>query len=548
MLNRLKLYYHTLKPLRFEQIWYRLRYRLFPLKQLLNNSNEPVDIKKWSFDSFPFVTQSLWGNGRVQFLNEAATISVANDWNSPNFDKLWLYNLHYFDDLNSLDSDSRVVLQKQFIKQWLEQNPPMSGNGWEPYPISLRLVNWVKWCQRHQEFDQRVLKSIRDQSEALLQQLEFHILGNHLFANAKALAFVGCFLEGSRADGYLTKGLELLDREVPEQFLSDGGHFELSPMYHCILLWDMLDLYQLLLVTGNKQLEQRQDQWRNVIVNGLAWLKSMCHPDGQISFFNDGAFGIAPPPYAIFEYASRLDIEDTSRLVKGAHRLSASGYSRLSSGHVVVLFDHAEVGPSYLPGHAHSDTLSFELSVGAQRLFVNSGTSVYGSGDERARQRSTQAHNTVVVNEQNSSEVWGGFRVARRANILDVVPESRGDTCSVTACHDGFSRFQKGLTHKRTCSLGQTEFQVVDELSQEVRSAEAYFHLHPDIAVEAKSSQVALLTLPSGQQLEFVTDSSLIIESSTWHPEFGKSIPSHRLVVPFSSRKLSCNLNFGSNL
>ncbi|MEN9780004.1 MAG: hypothetical protein RL014_1152 [Pseudomonadota bacterium] len=91
-----------------------------------------------------------------------------------------------------------------------------------------------------------------------------------------------------------------------------------------------------------------------------------------------------------------------------------SGYVRLDNGPAVALLDVAPVGPDYLPGHAHADTLSFELSVGAQRVLVNSGTSCYGSSAERLRQRGTAAHNTVVVNGQDSSEVWGGFRVARR--------------------------------------------------------------------------------------------------------------------------------------
>ena len=80
--------------------------------------------------------------------------------------------------------------------------------------------------------------------------------------------------------------------------------------------------------------------------------------------------------------------------------------------------DVGEIGPDYRPGHAHADTLCFELSVFGQRLVVNSGTSEYGLGAERLRQRGTAAHSTVQIDGADSSEVWSGFRVARRARPL----------------------------------------------------------------------------------------------------------------------------------
>ena len=45
--------------------------------------------------------------------------------------------------------------------------------------------------------------------------------------------------EGAR---WLTKGLGILARQIPEQILADGGHFERSTMYHALALEDILDL------------------------------------------------------------------------------------------------------------------------------------------------------------------------------------------------------------------------------------------------------------------------------------------------------------------
>ena len=89
---------------------------------------------------------------------------------------------------------------------------------------------------------QKILQSIAHQSDALKQQFEYHILANHLFSNAKALVFVGVYLDGDLGKDCLLKGLRVLKQEMEEQFLQDGAHFELSPMYHALFLEDLLDL------------------------------------------------------------------------------------------------------------------------------------------------------------------------------------------------------------------------------------------------------------------------------------------------------------------
>src|SRR5690606_4780416 len=112
----------------------------------------------------------------------------------------------------------------------------------------------------------------------------------------------------------------------------------------------------------------------------------------------------------------------------------------------------APVGPDYLPGHAHADTLSFELSLFGQRVLVNSGTSCYGHGSERIRQRGTTAHNTVVVDGADSSEVWSGFRVARRARAIN--PEVHDHQGLEASCsHDGYHRLPGRVTHHRRWRL-----------------------------------------------------------------------------------------------
>ena len=530
--------FHTLKYLRFEQFYYRALYKFKKPKM----ADLSVDgINTWCWSGPCIFRQSLFKNDKVLFLNEFGLVEDISSWNSAKHTKLWLYNLHYFDDLSSTSNSEREELHYSFINRWIDENSPCIGNGWEPYPLSLRLVNWVKWFSKKEKVEQKYLNSIAQQAGALSQQLEYHILGNHLFANAKALTFVGAYLKGDRANNFLNLGLKLLDREIKEQFLSDGAHFELSPMYHEILLWDLLELINLAETSQNEKLLKRLNNWRNIAENALYWLKTMVHPDGEISFFNDAAIGIAASPRDIFSYASKLKL-DVSKPLSLLSTNKESGYSRVQNDNYTLLFDHANVGPDYLPGHAHADSLSFEMSVGSQRVFVNSGTSLYGVSPERLRQRETAAHNTVVVGGQSSSEVWSGFRVARRAYTKLLKSNECSVGVTLSASHNGYKRLPPKVTHTRTIDAHVNSCIITDNLSRKT-TAEYNLHIHPDIEAKQLDSTTIELSLPCNNKLLFnSTDACFVIES-TWHPEFGAATPNKKFVIPFDSGKLVTTIN-----
>ena len=541
LLNKFQRLYHTVRPLRFEQIAYRIFYKVFPLKNLPAASTyiNPAD---WVWQGPEVVEPSFLGGNEVCFLNLTGHVKSAQDWNSPAFEKLWLYNLHYFDDLNARDSKQRTETQLALVERWIAENPAVTGNGWEPYPLSLRLVNWIKWYNRVKLNKPEIVQSIDLQAKALSKQLEYHILGNHLFANGKALVFSGCFLKGIAADKYLDSGLKILDREIPEQFLKDGGHFELSPMYHCILLWDLLELLHLAQLSGNTKLNTRVKNWSEVARKGLSWLKVMLHPDGEVSFFNDSAIGIAATPQQIFAYAQSLGLCVSGDVAEPLQTLAESGYSRITMPEHSLIFDHAQVGPDYLPGHAHADTLSFEWSLGLQRVFVNSGTSIYGISAERLRQRQTAAHNTVVVNGVDSSEVWSGFRVARRAKSTLENSSVSDEVVTLTASHDGYCRLPDKVLHRRSVTMMPKQLQVKDTLIGRYHSAVAHFHLHPEITAVQKDETNIILTLPKDKVVHFNSAFGCRIVKTTWHPRFGQSVPSLKIEVQLKENELATSV------
>ena len=82
--------------------------------------------------------------GSMRFLNVDAPVDPRRmTWGDPLRPKLWRYNLHYFDYLHwdAFDAAAKAAL----IDSWIASNRPGSADAWEPYPTSLRTVNWIKY-------------------------------------------------------------------------------------------------------------------------------------------------------------------------------------------------------------------------------------------------------------------------------------------------------------------------------------------------------------------------------------------------------------------
>jgi uncharacterized heparinase superfamily protein len=481
----------------------------------------------------------MLGPMTFRFLNETQVLDeVRSVW--PAHSDLWSYNLHYFDDLNAFDAETRRQWHIEALAKWIQAHPPGTGDAWAPYPTSQRVVNWIKWVLGGADLDASAIQSLVTQVRALRQRLEYHLLGNHLFANAKALVHAGLFFDGPEAERWLDKGMSILGKEIPEQVLGDGGQFERSPMYHALALEDVLDLIN---IAGafRRGVPQRWSDlvasWPTLAERMRAWLSAMCHPDGEISLFNDAAMGVAPTPAEIGRYANELlgtpaHEERHGGSIRVRH-LADSGYVRADSATAALIADVAPIGPDYLPGHAHADTLSFELSLFGSRVIVNGGTSRYGVGPERTAERGTAAHSTVTIDGQDSSEVWAAFRVARRARPFDLSLEQQEDQLRLTCAHDGYRRLPGAPVHRRMWTFQPNSLQIEDRVEGRFRTALARYHLHPTVRVEVDSTgRSGALVLSGGKHVRWHSSGAAARnEPSHYALEFGRKEPTQCLVL-----------------
>jgi Heparinase II/III-like protein len=175
--------------------------------------------------------------------------------------------------------------------------------------------------------------------------------------------------------------------------------------------------------------------------------------------------------------------------------------------------------------------LSFELFLAGRRLIVNGGTSLYENGRERARQRGTAAHSTLVVDGHDSSETWGSFRVARRARPFDLSSCARADGLHLTCSHDGFRRLKGKPIHSRSWSLNESSLAIADTLTGGgIHRSEINFHFGPGcLPIPAGDGRWHVVDEKTrGILATAITEGSVeaSIHPTTYHPEFGISVAS----------------------
>jgi uncharacterized heparinase superfamily protein len=493
------------------RLWYRARLPLFATpayrRRLGGEAAEPPRAfvpSLWPGDA---EAGRLILNGRIRLLGVEAPLGEPLDWHPAGMAPLWRFTLHYFEwlaDLLATGEAGAAARARALVAAWWRvHGDTVAGEAWHPYPLSLRLVAWLRAAPvlldgAEPGFARMFAAALDVQARHLAAVPERDVGGNHLVKNLKALAASGSCLPGHRCR--LAPALAALRRQLARQVLADGCHYERSPAYHLQVLCDLVDLRALL---GGSC-----PDWLAAAIGRMAAaLAALRHGDGLLAQFNDGDEGdpallaaldrLVPPP-------------------SPAPDLPAAGYFRLEREGMVVLVDSGRCCPDVLPAHAHADTLSVELSDGPERLVVNSGTYAYQDPLWRNRLRGTAAASTLMVDDLDSAEVFGVFRLGRRPRR--VMAEREG--WEVSACHDGYRHL--GVVHRRTVSLGPDGLVGEDVVEGAAgRRLTARFHLHPDVSAELDGDAARLVTACGHVWRFSCAGGRLALADGAYSPRFG---------------------------
>lgn len=510
MLGKTGLYANTIRYLKPEQVFWRVGKKM-GMKCALKGAHPTKEIGQRIGIAIPeldydpvflnrFCVEELMAD-RVTFLHEAENVDWEGSWHIDGRFPLWNFNIHYFEYIHPLahcysETGERKYLEKtvQMIHGWIGHNPrSKGGDGWSAYTISLRLTNWMAYLasvgdKLDASFRKEMEESIFEQYVYLSGHLEKETLGNHYFENLKTLVLCALFLGDTQS---LPICLDAFRKECREEILPDGMHFELSPMYHKIVLEGLLRV-----AVGFRQAKMADAQLEQIVRDMLSAAWSMEWGLTRTPLFNDSGDNVAKSLNALLACASRyLDITPDDRTA-----FPDSGFYIFTNGPRKLIVDAGQPGPDYIPGHSHCDAMSFELYRNGQPVLVNCGTYAYQCS-ERHWFRSTQAHNTVQAAGTEQSEIWSTFRLARRSKIQVLEVLENGIQMEMTDF--------KGNRIRREILLMPDALHIRDQ----AEGLELQSHLH------------------SIDKIEINSNAELVQSQAMYAPEYGLLKTIHQITV-----------------
>lgn len=536
----------TVRHLSAHQVLARLDYRMrcfYYKSPLYPIFNVPEEIP----EKLSFTPPHLWKGSKktgeeiaqnnFTFIGRSIAFGNQIQWKPKGASALWVYNLHYFEWLKDLRASGDADHARALMEDWIKHNNHFDTQIWHPYPSSLRLISWIThadWLMKgaSEGFKDNFMESLTLQADHLQKVLEWDVGGNHLIKNLKAVIFAGLTLP--KREGEFLEALRLLLDQLSIQILKDGAHYELSPHYHVDVLTDLLDIHTLIRKAGQKPPSKLSD----AIDRMAETLEFYRYPDGMLGLFNDA------------DIHNKKDLSAIVKLCGGVEntpdKLGSAGYVKMQSKNTMLMVDVGKCCPDELPAHAHADTLSFEMCLGTERIFVNSGT--YAYQDKRRNElRGTAAHNTVIIGKQNSAEVWKSFRLGRRPTIVKHKFKHDGKAgLKLSAEHNGYRHI--GAKHVRKIFVSDDGKDVLGEdiiKSKKHHQVLAHFHLHPDVSYALKGDNEVEITTAKGKKLSFkVSGGRLHDAQSIYAPRFGEIHDSKQLIVRGKWGKNGCKIKW----
>lgn len=439
-----------------------------------------------------------------------------------------LHRFEWLRDLRDLGGDAARRRARDLVAGWIEAFDRWDRLAWRADVLAARLTAWVATFGFYGEsadeaFRDAVLASLARQHRHLLGALSGAPQG---VARIEALrgaiaAGVALGITGERLQGLVDR----LDTAVHDQVLPDGGHRARSPAAQMTVLACLVDSRAALRAAGRESTGVLDD----AIGRMTGVLRMLRHGDGGLALFNGATEGTV---WRIDSLLAR-----TESKVRAVGSAPDAGFERLTAGRAVAVMDTGV--PVDDEGLAHAGTLSFELSVGKERLIVNCGAAPADPRWEQAL-RATAAHSTLVIDDTNSTEIDARGGIGRCPTRVRVERWEADGAVWVEAEHDGYAE-SHGVSHRRRLYLaaGGDDLRGEDVLTYSggpgTKPGEAVirFHLHPRVAASVvQNGAAALLRTASGTGWRLrASGGSLALQESVYFGDRGTLQRCRQLVL-----------------
>ena len=469
-----------------------------------------------------------------KFLNKKEKLKVPFNWNNKNWDRLWQFNLHYFEWareilekslINNLEIEDLKVLEP-LIDQWIKYNPVGCGDGWHSYTLSLRIRNWI-WLFRCFKSlkNQLRINSLWEQILWLHAHKESCHGGNHFLENLITLIIGSLQFKSKRATQIYNESKNLLKKELDIQILEDGGHQERSTSYHISILERLIELGLMIEIFRGER-----PYWLiHSIFKMKNWLEIIIIQEKAFPIFNDSSSEACSDIRTIIKYSesfltrnqyieegfrqlllskafnkTKIDNSNPTKIKKHARKKTIPKVSILKetgwfifnhlNGYDLV-FKCGTICPKYLPAHGHSDQFTFDFWKDGEPILRETGVSTYKKGFRRHYERSIVSHNSIQLGEKNNHfikwieplEIWSSFRAGRKSKRLDFDSGKHQDWLWLKASHDGYKKLVFFINRFILLNIDNEGFPILiitdifKSRSKNKNLWRSYFHMMNDI-------------------------------------------------------------------
>ncbi|WP_294535533.1 heparinase II/III family protein [uncultured Rhodoblastus sp.] len=367
----------------------------------------------------------------------------------------WARILHGFSWLRHLRAANSALARanaRSLVKEFIATSGrSRDWPAWEPGVVARRTLSWLSQSPMLLEgvdYDdyRRFIRVLSRGYWLLRRQAHDELAGDLQLTAAIAMTSFALCAQGGAP---LLKGaVSALNAQLLRQILLDGGPIGRNPQTLVDLLFDLLPLRQAFAARGMSP----PPELLNAIDRMTPALRLFRHPEGALALFN--GMGVTAPD----RIAIALSYDDArGRPVFNARY---SGYQRMEAEQALVIVDTGPPPPPLFSGGAHAGCLSFEFSLGIERIVVNCGSPGPRRPDLRASARTTAAHSTLTINDASSClfsarlgvESWFDGEILAGPVHVPVTRVENAEGTTVGASHDGYQR-RFGVIHERRLSL-----------------------------------------------------------------------------------------------
>ncbi len=453
-------------------------------------------------------------------------------WQPYGVDPVWIDHMHGFTwlrDLRALGGETARIQAREMVQSWIRNYGRWHPEAWRCDVTGTRLALWISYHEffgggADEEFQDEFFDSLIRQARHLRRALPDELHGIALLNGIKGLLYAGLAFEGYEL--WITHALEMLEKEISKQILSDGSHVSRSPQQLMQAIQILLDIKSAL-TCGAHPLP---DFVQHAIDRACPALRFFRYGDKGFAMFNGTQEGDVALIDAVLAQAGT-----TSKTLSS---LPAAGFERASLGRTLLMFDCGKVPAWPHDRSAHAAPLAFELSYGKERIFVACGSHPT-SADWQDALRATAAHNTLGIDHRNACEIRADGHFARKVKLSSAMREETKTACLLEASHDGYMNLN-GMTHRRRLFLNDQghDLRGEDMLTSSVTPTHPLqvairFHIHPRVMVSlTQGGEEALLRLPTGIGWRFHQNGGMMaLEDSIYLGHGGKPRKTKQLVI-----------------